>query len=82
MPRVYEAINETLKELFVGLTKLPMNQLEARHKSGLPAAIAHWNPGVHRIIYREVEPDLADPKAFVAGYAKNMEKNGWTSITE
>lgn len=82
MPRVYEAINETLKELFVGLTELPMNQLEARHKGGLPTAIAHWKLGVEQIVYREVEPDLADPKAFVEGYAHNMAKNGWTSITE
>ena len=82
MPRVYEAINETLKEMFVGLTDLPMNQVEARHKSGLPGVIAHWKLGAERIIYREVEADLADPKAFVEGYAKNMQKNGWKSITE
>jgi len=82
MPRVYEAINETLKELFVGLTDLPMEQVEAQHKNGLPAAIAHWNLGAERIIYREVEPDLRDAKAFVEGYALNMQKQGWKSITE
>ncbi len=82
MPLVYEARNETLKELFVGLTDLPMNQLEARHKNGLPAAIAHWKLGAQRIIYREIEADLSDAKAFVQGYARNMAKNGWTSITE
>lgn len=82
MPRVYEALNETLKELFVGLTELPLNELEARHKSGLPAVIAHWKLGAERIIYREIEPDLSDAKAFVEGYARNMAKNGWKSITE
>jgi hypothetical protein len=82
MSRVYEAINETLKELFVGLTDLPMEQVEARHKNALPAAIAHWNLGAERIIYREIEPDLRDAKAFVEGYALSMQKNGWKSITE
>ncbi len=82
MPLVYEARNETLKELFIGLTELPLNKLEARHKGGLPAAIAHWKPEAHRIIYQEVEPDLSDAMAFVKGYAQNMEKNGWKSITE
>jgi hypothetical protein len=82
MPRVYEAINETLKELFVGLTDLPMDQLEARHKNGLPTTIGHWKLGTERIIYREVEPDLNDAKAFVEGYALSMKKNGWKSITE
>ena len=82
MPLVYEARNETLKELFVGLTKLPLNELEARHKGGLPAAIAHWQLGSQRIIYQEVEPDLDDAKAFVENYARNMENNGWKSITE
>ncbi len=33
MPRVYEAINETLKELFVGLTDLPMEQARAPTKT-------------------------------------------------
>ena len=36
MPRVYEALNETLKELFVGLTELPVNELEARHNAASP----------------------------------------------
>lgn len=82
MPRVYEAINETLKELFVGLTDLPMAQLEARHKNTLPTAIAHWKLGAEQITYREVEPDLPDAKAFVESYALNMQKNAWKSITE
>ena len=30
MPRVSEALSETLKERFVGLTELPVNELEAR----------------------------------------------------
>jgi len=59
-----------------------MEQVEAQHKNGLPAAIAHWNLGAERIIYREVEPDLRDAKAFVEGYALNMQKQGWKSITE
>ena len=82
MPRVYEAINETLKELFVGLTELPLDQLQARHKSAFPAAIAHWKLDTERIIYREVETDLPDAKAFVESYALNMQKNDWKSITE
>jgi hypothetical protein len=82
MPRVYEAINETFKELFVGSTDLPIGQLETRHKNGLPAAIAHWKLGAERIIYREVELELSDAKAFVERYALSMQKNGWKSITE
>jgi hypothetical protein len=85
MPRVYEAINETLKELFVGLTDLPMDQLEARHKNGLPATIAHWKLGTEQIIYRDVGttiPDLRDAKSMVESFSQNMRRPGWKSITE
>lgn len=82
MPRVYEAINETLKELFVGMTELTLDQVQARHQNGLPASIAHWKLGAQRIRYREVEPDLPDAKAFIDGYARTMQKSGWKSITE
>jgi hypothetical protein len=85
MPRVYEAINETLKELFVGLTDLPIDQLEARHKNGLPPVIAHWKLGTERISYRDVGTTIPDPsiaKSLVESFSRNMQRTGWKSITE
>ena len=86
MPRliVYEAINETLREFFVGTSKMPLAQLQLRHRSNAPETLSHWRPGEHRIEYREIEPDMpsADAATFIQSYIRSIGKPDWKILTE
>lgn len=81
---VYEVVNETLKELFVGATKSPLENLHDQHKKTPPPSISHWRFNEHRIKYREIEKEMpdADFRAFIDGYANANKKSGWKIITE
>ena len=82
---VFEAINETLKEFYIGLTsvEVTVEELQRRHRDAAPAPISHWQPD-HRISYRRVESGLPrnDGHAFVGSYAMTVSRVGWTVITD
>lgn len=82
---VFEAINETLKEFYVGLSpvEVTLEELQRRHRDEVPAPIAHWQPD-HRISYRCVESGIPrnDGLAFVGSYAMTVSQIGWTVITD
>lgn len=68
---VFEAVNETLGESFVGATSLPLAVVRERHRTQPPTSIAHWLPD-HRVEYRAVESGLSavECRDFVPAYAK------------
>lgn len=68
---VFEAVNETLDESFVGATCLPLSVIRERHRDQPPASIAHWMPD-HKVYYRAVETGLSATQceAFLPAYAK------------
>lgn len=81
---IYEAINATLKEVFVGMTSEGMHKVLTRHRTKGPPEIAHWQPE-HEISHRSVQPNMAPSHAadFVAEHAKALalERPGWTILT-
>lgn len=78
---VFEAINETLQEFYVGITPLPSDAGLADKLSTL--YVPHWKPG-HKIACRFVATDMEKPDAqqFVDGHAKSLARTGWKVLTE
>lgn len=72
---VFEAVNETLSELYVGSTELSVHDLIARNAARPPAEIAHWGPE-HRVDYRSLEFGLepASARDFIVNYAAALAK--------
>jgi hypothetical protein len=75
---VFEAVNDTLKESFVGATSLPLSIIERRHHENPPEAMAHWEDS-HIVHYRCVESGLSarETTIFLKSYANTSEKFGW-----
>lgn len=80
---VFEIVNDTLREAFVGTTSLPIHELIRQHEAALPKKIAHWDRR-HKIQYRSLEFSLSPEtaRAFIAGYAKSMERMTWRLIRD
>ncbi len=80
---VFEAINDTLHESFVGATSLPLSIIERRHQEHLPESIAHWLPG-QEIYYRCVESGLSaqETPTFLKSYAGTAERFGWKTVVD
>ena len=79
---VYEAINETLKEVYVGTTSLFIDQLGARFLTRLPPNVAHWRAD-HNILYHAVEYAIyrRDAAEFIDRYAKSASLETWRVFT-
>ncbi len=77
---VFEAVNSTLKEFFIGTTTLTMNVGIARHQDTQPPEISHWK-ATQDINYRSVEFGLSaeDAEKFIAGYVRTLPR-GWKVI--
>ena len=75
---VYEAVNETTRELFVSATELPMHVLINLHATLPPDPIRHWKPK-HSVHYRSLEFDLPrdDAEKFIAGYSAALGRADW-----
>jgi hypothetical protein len=71
---VFEVLNESLQELYVGTTDLPLEQLAAEHQRSFPRPLAHWRPE-HRISYHYLDEPLPDIEAAapIASYARGLE---------
>lgn len=79
---MFEAVNETLQELFVGTTSFP-DELGSLPHSVTFRAITHWEPG-QQINCRVIEPELAleDALKFARKYAEAAGRTGWKVLTE
>ncbi len=78
---VVEVLNNCIRELYIFATDLPIDEISAKHKKELPAAISHWRQN-HLISYCLLEESLplADTPTFIAAYSRNM--SGYKVITE
>ena len=76
---IYEAVNHTLKEIFISSTVYPIASVQAAHQTIRPIAISHWRLHEHQVEYREIESNLADQdvKSFIEGYIRSMKRPGW-----
>jgi len=74
---VYELLNETLREVYVGFTDQPLETFAvhiARHR---PPEMKHWLDG-QNLIFRCVAPDIPadDAHSFVGRYAGTVAAAG------
>ncbi|MBI5242412.1 MAG: hypothetical protein HY922_01855 [Elusimicrobia bacterium] len=80
---VFEAVNDTLKEFYVGISILPLtaDEIANQHKEKPPAAIAHWKRE-HQVWYRCVDAGLSAPdsQAFIYTYTDKISRPGWKAL--
>ena len=80
---VFEAVNESLQEIFIGATSLPLPIVQRRHQEHRPGLIGHWQDA-HRISYRVAESGLSCQEAptFLKGYAGTAQRFGWKTFVD
>jgi len=80
---VYEAVNDNLKEAYLGTTASPYEEVAARFRDSLPPAASHWDPR-HAVSVNLVESSLQldDAREFIVHYAASLEAVGWRTIRE
>jgi len=80
---VYEAVNDNLKEAYIGATASPYEEVAARFRDRLPPAASHWDPD-HTVSVNIVENSLRpdDARDFMVHYAASLEAVGWRTIRE
>lgn len=80
---VYEVLNGTRREIFVGIVARPMVELVGTFRSALPLQAAHWS-AADRLEFRSVEFGMteSDARAFIEGYASALAPSGWRMIRE
>ncbi|UPT74849.1 MAG: hypothetical protein M0D55_03800 [Elusimicrobiota bacterium] len=80
---VFEVVNLSRRELFVGRTTLPMNALIAHHRAARPAAMKGWGHG-DDVEYRALEFGMTPRAAleFARGYVASFRRDGWRVIGE
>ncbi|MDD5627579.1 MAG: hypothetical protein PHU21_00825 [Elusimicrobia bacterium] len=81
----FEAVNATLKEIFVGVFAAPadLDEIRERHRLLPPRSIRHWRPD-HEISYRVLAEDLSgeDALAFLKCYVPTVRDRVWAVFTE
>ena len=80
---VFEAVNESRREFYVGTTTLPEGDLKDLARSVAFRGITHWGPD-EAIVYRIVESALGLDEAlrFIKNYAATIQRIGWKVFTE
>lgn len=80
---IFEAVNDSLHESYVGMTCTPLPVLERRHRELKPGVIAHWK-AEHKIEYKLVECGLSVSvgPAFVKSYVQTSARFGWTVLVD
>lgn len=80
---VYEALNHSRKEIFIGVTARPLIELIAVPRSWFPDEIVHWGATEHLAV-RRVAEDLPPKDAwqFSSIYMGYIEREGWTVIRQ
>ena len=74
---VYELLNETLREVYVGFTDQPLETFVVHIKKHRPTEVKHWLDG-QSLIFRCVDPDIpADvAPAFIGRYVGTVAAAG------
>lgn len=80
---VFEAANDTLKEVYVGTTSLLIDQVIRGFQVNPPRAAKHWKKD-QRILFRCVEYSIAikDAAAFIEAYIRSDALKGWKVLRE
>ncbi|MBI2387109.1 MAG: hypothetical protein HYV14_14045 [Elusimicrobia bacterium] len=80
---VYEAVNDNLKEAYLGITGQPYDSVAARFRRSPPPPASHWDPD-HAVSVNVVENSLRldDARDFIVHYAASLEAVGWRTIRE
>lgn len=80
---VYEAINDSLKEAYVGTTSHPYEAVAERFRRDRPPGASHWHAN-HKVTVNVVEMSLRlnDALEFVHHYAASLEAVGWKTLRE
>lgn len=80
---VYEAVNDNLKEAYLGTTDQPYESVAARFRKSPPPPASHWDPD-HTVSVNIVESALRldDARDFIVHYAASLEAVGWRTIRE
>ncbi len=80
---VYEAVNDTLKEAYLGITDQPYESVAARFRRSPPLPATHWVSD-HAVSFNLVESSLRtdDARDFIVHYAASLEAVGWKTIRE
>lgn len=80
---VFEAINDALRETYVGVSRHPISEIAARFPQELPPAARHWRPD-HFVVYNVIEPSitLEDARTFIRHFAAVVEAAGWKALRE
>lgn len=78
---VFEAVNETRKEIFVGVSDLLIDQLERAFQSSPPKSVQHWTSD-DRILFRSIEYSVAAKETddFIDAYLRNDALKGWKTF--
>lgn len=80
---VFEAVNDSLRETFLGTTAATPDSLAAGFAERRPRAVSHWATK-DRISLNIVEPSLSESDAhdFIRHYAASLEAAGWKPLRE
>lgn len=80
---VYELVNESRREIYVGRTTLPVFRLASELSKSKPKAIAGWDLD-HATTVRTIEFSLREPDAlsFIAGYCQSSLPTGWKYLSD
>lgn len=80
---VFEAVNDSLKETYLGTTANPVDMLASGFSDRRPRVVSHWAPK-DRISMNIVESalSLSDADAFIRHYAATLVAAGWKPLRE
>ncbi|MBI4345449.1 MAG: hypothetical protein HY553_01245 [Elusimicrobia bacterium] len=75
---VFEASNETLKEVLLGVTARLLQRLVREHQKTPPPAIAHWSAR-HNVDYRCLDYSVKarEARGVIERRAKALRARGW-----
>jgi hypothetical protein len=75
---VFEAINKSRKEIFIGVTRSPVFETVAELRHARSRPVADWDPE-DRVIVRSLEFGLSlkQAKLLVSGYTHSKPPKGW-----
>lgn len=81
---IYKAINRDLKQVLIGCTDLPLEELPALHRKERPRAIAHWDLDRQHVEYVNAQVVLGehDYQEFLFQYSHQTGIPGWTTLVE
>lgn len=79
---VFEATNDSLKEVFVGFTARPLDKLTARLRAFPPACMRGWRADGFSVRPVEFELPLPDAVVFLETYARTPLPPDWRYVRQ